>query len=144
METPQPPWATCASGKLPSQWQSVSWCSERTACVSVCAHCPWSVTGHHWAEPGSVLFASSLWVLYTLARSPWVFSAPGQTASALSTSPYTSSDPDLSASQWHFTELASVCPCLILGSPELDTPLQVCSHQMWSHRCWVEGKNHLP
>lgn len=46
MEILQPPWTTCASAPSLSQCRNVSWCSERTSCVSGCAHCVWFC---HWA-----------------------------------------------------------------------------------------------
>ena len=46
-ETLQPPWATCSDAQSTSQWRSVSWCSDRTSCISICAHVLWSC---HWAS----------------------------------------------------------------------------------------------
>jgi len=45
-ETPQPPWAACASAPSPSEGRSSSSCSAGTSCASVCACCPLSC---HWA-----------------------------------------------------------------------------------------------
>lgn len=52
------------------------------------ASCP--VTGHHWAEPGSVFFslpAPCPWYLYTLITNPRGFSTPGWAVPALSAPP---------------------------------------------------------
>lgn len=52
------------------------------------ASCP--VTGHHWAEPGSVFFslpAPRPWHLYTLITNPRGFSTPGWAVPALSAPP---------------------------------------------------------
>ena len=73
-KTPQLPRTTCASAH--SKKKSVSWCSNRMFCVSICAHfasCPG--TEQHWKEPGSNLFASSFQVfLYIDEIPPWAFS----------------------------------------------------------------------
>lgn len=39
-DTPQLLWVTCSNTRLPSEWKSVSWCSEWSSCVWFCAHCP--------------------------------------------------------------------------------------------------------
>ena len=60
-ETPQPLWATCDSAQSPSQQKSVSWCSDRTCCVSVFAHC---LLSFHWAlgaEPVSRVFLTAIY-----------------------------------------------------------------------------------
>lgn len=38
-EMPQPLWVACASAQSPSQYISVSWCWERTSCVSIFVYC---------------------------------------------------------------------------------------------------------
>lgn len=38
------PWRNCVSAQSPSQGKSVSCCSERTSCVSVCSCCLWFIT----------------------------------------------------------------------------------------------------
>ena len=49
------------------------------------------VTGHHWKEPGSVLFTPSLHFrnLHTLKRSLWAFASPDWTVAVLSAFPHT-------------------------------------------------------
>ena len=37
-EIVQRPWVTCSSARSPSHWKTVSWCTGRMPCVSVCAH----------------------------------------------------------------------------------------------------------
>lgn len=48
LETPLPPWATSVSAWSLSKGKNVPECSERTACVSVCAYHSGPVTGNHW------------------------------------------------------------------------------------------------
>ena len=67
METPQPPWATYSSPWSPSQQKSVSWEPPVFHLVPIV---PGPVTGHHWNEPGSVFFASSLQVLIYINKNP--------------------------------------------------------------------------
>lgn len=45
-ETLQPLWEICVSVQLPSQWRTVSWCSERSFCVPFCACC---LLSWYWA-----------------------------------------------------------------------------------------------
>ena len=72
MEIPQPPLATCGSSWSPSQWQSVSWCSDGTSCASFQSVPIVSgpVPGHLWAEPGSVLLTTFLQVFIYIDEIP--------------------------------------------------------------------------
>ena len=45
---------------IPAEHWHASWCSGGTSCVPLWAQCLLPGTGHHWQEPGSVLFALSL------------------------------------------------------------------------------------
>ncbi|XP_063247841.1 uncharacterized protein LOC134547626 [Prinia subflava] len=67
-EAPQPLLAFCASAWSPSQYKSVSCCSEGTSSVSVCACGLLSLTGHHWEHPGSTSFVSSLQAAHNVLR----------------------------------------------------------------------------
>lgn len=53
-----PVWAICASALLPSLWKSVSWCSDRSSCVSGCACYLWSC--HCTPDPVTTLALSCL------------------------------------------------------------------------------------
>lgn len=72
---------------------------------------------------------------------PWTFSPPSWTVSALFIFPQMRDTLVPQSSSWSFTGPSPVCPCLciVLESPELDTVLWV-----WSHGCWVRGKDDLP
>ena len=60
-ETPQHLWAVCTSALSPTQHESVSWFSEGTFCVPICAH---YLLSWHWAPlKSSILFSSSLQIL---------------------------------------------------------------------------------
>ena len=50
-------WAACATAPSPTQQRNVSWCSERTSCVVVCAHC---LLSWRWAPLTKSLPLSSL------------------------------------------------------------------------------------
>ena len=66
------------------------------------------VTGHHWKDPGYVVFAPSLQVfIYINKISPWAFSLSGWTDS-----PHGRDAPVPSLYLWPFAGLSPVCPCL--------------------------------
>lgn len=86
MESLQPLRATCQCPAACTT-ESVSWCSEGTSCVSVCAHWLWSC---HWAllrraclHPLCTLLSG----IYAYWDPPWACSSPRWTAPALSASP---------------------------------------------------------
>lgn len=56
--TSEPLWASYSSAPSSARLKSAFWCSDGTFYFPVCASCPG--TGHHWNEPGSILFALSL------------------------------------------------------------------------------------
>lgn len=51
-ETPRPLWAMCTNAQYSNRARSVSWCSDRTLCVSVCACC---LSSKHWVQVKSWL-----------------------------------------------------------------------------------------
>lgn len=59
-KAPQHLWAVCARAPYLQSTDMLSWCSGGTSCVPLWAQCLLPGTGHHWQEPGSVLFALSL------------------------------------------------------------------------------------
>jgi len=46
LETPQPLRATCSMLGHPHSEKNISWCSDRSPCVSLCDHC---LLPYHWA-----------------------------------------------------------------------------------------------
>lgn len=129
---PQPLWASYARAQSPAQCKSVSWCSDRTSCSSLCAHCFLSCC---WAPLKQACSAPSLQVFTDIGEIP--LDPPlDWTAPALSPSHI-----------WDALEpLSSLLdsPCyihvsLVMGSPELELVLSV-----WPHQCRVEGKDCLP
>jgi len=76
----QPPWAICASAQSPSQWENVSWYSDGTSCVSICAHCLWSChcssLRRVWLHPVCAL-TSGIYVYQQDLPLPQAFSSAG-------------------------------------------------------------------
>ena len=70
METPQPLWATCASARSLSQGKVFPDVQREPPVLQLVPIVPGPVTGHHWKEPGSVLFASSLQVFKNIDKTP--------------------------------------------------------------------------
>lgn len=66
MESLQPPWEICASAWSLTE-KTVSWYSEGTSCVSVCAYCLWS---WHWA-PLKRVWLQPLYNLPTSSYTHW-------------------------------------------------------------------------
>lgn len=62
MKTSQPLWAICASAWSPSQWKCISWWSDGSSCVSVCAHgllsCHWGSLKGAWLHPLCILLSA--------------------------------------------------------------------------------------
>ena len=99
------------------------------------------VTGHHYKEPGSVLFALSLQVFVYIGKIPLEPSLLQGEKSQLS-QPFLIREVLQSFNHLSGPSLSSlhyVHTCLVVGSPELDTVLQV-----WPYQCSAEGKGHLP
>ena len=126
METSEPLWATCASAWSPSQFLPIA---------------SGPVTGHHWKEPGSILFAPSLEIFIYIGKIPLclLFSRLKQSQLSQSFLMW-----ELLQSFHHLGGPSQDSPqcvqaSLVLGSPALDTVIQV-----WPHQCWREGKDHLP
>lgn len=133
METPPLPLATCASAQPPQQWRSVSWCSEGTACVSVCALCLWPC---HWAplrSPGCILFAHLLQVFALLGPSP-SWTVPAFSATYITDAPVASSSlcgPLLASLQY-------IHVSLVLGSPRTGrvTSAEETGRNTFPLTCW--------
>ena len=68
------------------------------------------VTGHHWKEPGCILFASSLKVFIHVWDPPsWAFPSPGWTVPAFSAFPHRRDVPVPPSSSWPFIGPSPVC-----------------------------------
>lgn len=79
-----------------------------------------------------------LW--YNLRRYPWSSSSPGWTVPTLSAIPQRRGVSVPQSYWWPFIGLFPASPCpLVLGSPELDTVLQ-----MRPHQCWIEREGSPP
>lgn len=120
-------------GHLHLHTESVSWCSNRTFCVSVCAHCLWFC---HKAALRGAYFRGlstlpSLRELYTLLRS--TFSSPCWTGPALSVFIEEMLHPVIHLSDPVVKSLH------VLVSPAPDSALQV-----WPYQSWIKGKDLLP
>lgn len=66
-ETLQPLWVACASALFPLQWKTVSWCSNNTSFVPVCAQ---YFLSWHWALLKSTFLHLSFMYPYILMRDP--------------------------------------------------------------------------
>lgn len=66
-ETLQPLWVACASALFPLQWKTVSWCSNNTSFVPVCAQ---YFLSWHWALLKSTFLHLRFMYLYILMRDP--------------------------------------------------------------------------
>lgn len=63
METSQPFWSS-------SLWKIVSWCSEGTSYVAVCAIAFGPAPGHHRKQPGTIFFIPSIQVFIDIDKIP--------------------------------------------------------------------------
>ena len=139
METPQIPWATCASDWSPSQEIYLSWCSERNFCVLVLPLILSLGTTEESLAPSSL--HSPFSYLYTLIKRPlsllFSYSEESQLFQLFLICQLLQSLRHLCGP--FLGSLQHVHVSLVLASPELDTAPQV-----WPHQCWVEGKDHLP
>lgn len=66
-ETLQPLWVACASALFPLQWKTVSWCSNNTSFVPVCAQ---YFLSWHWALLKSTFLHLRFMYPYILMRDP--------------------------------------------------------------------------
>lgn len=66
-ETLQPLWVACASALFPLQWKTVSWCSNNTSFVPVCAQ---YFLSWYWALLKSTFLHLSFMYPYILMRDP--------------------------------------------------------------------------
>lgn len=116
-----------------SEWKSVSWCSEGTSCVSVCAHC-------HWAplKRDSLHFLCTFpsVSLHTLIRSSRIFTRLNSPSSL------SLLECEMLQSLNHLCgplldSLHYVHPSFLLGRQKLDTAVQA-----WPHLCWADGRDH--
>lgn len=100
--------------------------------------CP--VPGHRWKTPSFLM--PPMRYLCTVLRSPWAFSSPHCTGSALLASLCMSDASGPSLPPWPFFGLSPVCPCILLGSPEPDPALQMCLTigNASSQTGWQRGK----
>lgn len=119
--------------------KKVSWCSEGNSCVSVCTHCSGTFSGHHWREPGSVLFAALFQVFIDIGKIPHslLFSRLFSKLSQPFFIGEMKSFPVPFQSLYHLCgssleSLQYVHVSLVQRSPELNTVFQ-----MWPHR-WCE------
>jgi len=129
METPPPLRETCASAHRKKVFPDVQW--EPPVFVFVpTASGP--VTGHHWKEPGSVLFTSSVQVFAYIEKIPPEPSLLPAEQSQLSQAfimgrmlqtPHCFRGPLLDSLQY-------VHVFISMDNPELDTV-----HQVWPHQC---------
>ena len=129
--TPQPLWAACVSA--PSQSKSVSWCSEGTPLVSVCAHCLWYC---HWAPLRRPWLRRLCNLPQVSAHVDKILSEPCLLPGEQSQLPQPFLIAEMCQSLHHLCGfsldfLQYVHVSLELGSPHLDTGLQ-----MWLHQCW--------
>ena len=81
----QPLWATSSSAWSPSHENVFPGVQSESRMFQLVPIASGPFTKHHWKEPGSALFASSLQVLlYIDEMPPWAFSSPGWTVPAVS------------------------------------------------------------
>jgi len=99
---------------------------------------PGPITGYHWTEPSSVLYVSSLQVFIYFDENP-PEPSPAWTVPALSAFPRRRDSPSLTYLGGPLLDSVQyVHDSLVLGSPELDSTLQV-----WAHQCLAEEKDVL-
>lgn len=89
------------------------------------------LTGHHWKEPNTLLFAPSLWVFADIGKIPLSLLFPGWTVPALSLS---KDVPVSYLSLKHSAAVFPIYPCL----SHTEEPLPDRVLQVWPHLPWEE------
>lgn len=141
VEAPQPPLTTSASVQSLSQWAFPPWCSEGAPCISACfpclCSCHWTSLKRGWLCPPCTLSFQILLLIGKLSLSlPFSGLSSPRSLSLL-----------IGELFWSLNNLSGhlmgsfqyVHVSLVLGSPELDSALQV-----WLDQCWVKEKDHIP